>query len=152
MEKYSQISYEPKTASIDIDQRCLTNHNRIRQKILVHDGKELRFYIRSHSPYMYEIFCIIHVLGNAIFSLCPKLAKIIEKQFKKFLLDSFANRIPMLGHFGKRQCRNIKPDLSIYTTLQNTKLFKFGNQLVKKLIVGLYIIWQERSLKTQYAL
>ena len=92
------------------------------------------------------------MLGNAVLGLCPKLAKIIGKQLEKLFLDRFTNGIPMLCYLRERQRRNIQFDLAVCTALQDTKLFKFGNQLVKKLVVGLYIARQEGSVKTQYAL
>ena len=74
------------------------------------------------------------------------------EQIVKFLLDYFAHRIPMLCNFRKGQCRNIESDLSIVTAFQDTKLFKFGNQLVQKLVVGLYIARKEGGVKAQDAL
>ena len=63
----------------NVDQRRFANDYRIRQKLFTNDCKKLCCYVRPHRTCVNKIFCFIHMLGNAVSGLCPKLMQIIGK-------------------------------------------------------------------------
>ena len=99
----------------NVDQRRFADGHRIRQKLFMNDCQKLRFYIRPHRACVNEIFCFIHMLGNAVLGLYPKLAQIIGQQIEKLLPDCFTNGIPIFSYFVERQRRNIQFDLTVRT-------------------------------------
>ena len=63
----------------NVDQRCFANDYRIRQKLFMNDCKKLCCYVRPHRTCVNKIFCFIHMFGNTVSGLCPKLTQIIRK-------------------------------------------------------------------------